>query len=82
MRLVISHLHLPTLRKPMSFVLHLILESRGKLSHIIALGEEQTAKNLWKMLCGLDEHYKDADWTGKELQLATRVDREARKANQ
>lgn len=44
-----------------------------------ALGEEQIALNLWKMLCGLDERYNDPDWTGKELDWRPELVEEARK---
>lgn len=44
-----------------------------------ALGDEQVAVNLWKMLCGLDERYYDADWAGEELNWRPELIDEARK---
>jgi tetratricopeptide (TPR) repeat protein len=43
------------------------------------LGKLQQATNLWKMLCGLDAQYRDADWTADTLNWSDALREEAKK---
>jgi hypothetical protein len=43
------------------------------------LGDTQKALTLWKMLCGLDAQYRDADWAADTLNWPAAMREEARK---
>jgi len=44
-----------------------------------ALDDDDNAVKQWKMLCRLDNRFKDADWAGKELNWRPELIEEARK---
>ena len=44
-----------------------------------ALGQIETAANLWKMLMGLDSRYRDVTWAGEHLHWVQSLIDEAQK---